>query len=76
MDPVILEIDNALIPGFNELLENVSKENKIPYLDLTPFSSELKYTDGNHLLAESGTEVTKLIGDWIHKESFHSGKIE
>ena len=65
VDPEILKIDNSLIPDFNELIERVAKEKNCPYLDLTPLSDKFEYTDGNHLLSKSGTEVSKIIGNWI-----------
>lgn len=72
VDPEILKIDNALMPEFDNLIEKMSSVEGMPYLDLTPMSNQFNYTDGNHLLVQSGTEVTKLIGDWIRKERFHS----
>ena len=65
----MLDLDNKLIPDFNEKISNISADLNVPYLDLTPLSDKFDYTDGNHLYKESGKEVSRLIGEWIKREN-------
>jgi hypothetical protein len=62
----MMEIENELMPDFDSKILFLSAELSAPYLDMTPFNSDFKYTDGNHLYKNSGKDVSKIIGDWIN----------
>lgn len=63
--PRMMEIDNQLVPDFNEKMNLISKTTTTPYLDLTGLNDSLIYTDGNHIYKESGKIITRRIGNWI-----------
>lgn len=64
----ILELDNNLVPDFNERMNKLSEKYGVPYLDLTPTSNLYHYTDGNHLYKDSGKEVSRVIAGWVSKQ--------
>lgn len=61
----LLEIENELVPNFNEILKPVIYSNQIPYLDFTPKNDAYSYTDGNHLYKEDAKIVSGQIAEWI-----------
>ncbi|SMD46067.1 hypothetical protein SAMN00777080_4746 [Aquiflexum balticum DSM 16537] len=61
----LLEIENELVPNFNNILNPVIQSNQIPYLDLTPKNHAYRYTDGNHLFKEDARTVSGQIAEWI-----------
>lgn len=63
--PRIMEIEENFMPEFNEIVHDVSKSHKVPFLDLTEMNAKYTYIDGNHLYKESGKEVSKIISAWI-----------
>ena len=69
VDPQMMEIDNLLIPNFDEVINQLSYKTQVPYLDLTSRNRDFIYTDGNHLSPKSGEYVSRIIGDWINMES-------
>lgn len=67
--PELAEIDTSVIPGFQEIIQKVSDETGVPYLDLYPENARYQYTDGIHLAKESATDVTIRIGEWMRDSS-------
>jgi hypothetical protein len=65
VDKEILKIENELIPEFDELINNISIQYSVPYLDLSCKSSSYRYTDGNHLEKSSGKIVSMEIAKWM-----------
>lgn len=63
--PLMLNIDNELMPEFNKKINDLSKRFKLPYFDMTTLDESFTYIDGVHLYKESGKHVTKKIGKWI-----------
>lgn len=63
--PRMMEIENILLPDFDEKIKQVSGVTNIPYLNLTYLNESATFTDGNHLYKVSGVEITKKIGNWI-----------
>jgi hypothetical protein len=62
--PELQKLEDSLSPDFNvRLAETLQKSNG--YLDLTPKNANFNYTDGVHLTSQSGSEVSRLIGEWI-----------
>ena len=58
------ELDNIIMPNLeNDIKEAIGLSNG--YLDLTPLSTNFKYTDGNHLHKISGKKVSIIIAKWI-----------
>jgi hypothetical protein len=60
----IMDIDNALMPHFNDNINSAIKLSD-GYLDLTTKNTNFKYTDGNHLHKTSGKIVSETIANWI-----------
>jgi hypothetical protein len=69
--PLMMDLDNELIPDFSNMIHEISTLKGIPFLDLTTQNSNYLYTDGNHLYKESGQVVTREIANWIlrHRKS-------
>lgn len=65
MDVEILKIENELMPELNVLIKGVSSDLSIPFLDFSDRSTQFKYTDGNHLVPESGKKVSFEIAKWV-----------
>jgi len=65
MHPKMLEIENSLMPDFNEKINQLATSRKIPYLDMTVHNEHYKYIDGNHLYKTSGAVVSRKIAEWI-----------
>ncbi len=64
-DSLMIAIDENLCPDFNHRMESLCKETKVPYLDLSIFSNQFIYTDGNHISRNSANEISHLLGQWI-----------
>lgn len=60
----IMTIDNLLIPDFDNIVKSAIKKSD-GYLDLTSLNDSFIYTDGNHLVSKSGTEVSTIVANWI-----------
>ncbi len=60
-----LEMENSVMLNFDHIMENLSINNNIPFLNFTAESSEYEYTDGNHLYKTSGAMVSQKIAKWI-----------
>ncbi len=63
--PKMLEIENSLMPDFNEKINQLAKSGEIPYLDMTDNNEQYEFIDGQHLYKTSGAEVSKKIAEWI-----------
>lgn len=63
--PLMMEIDDALIPGFNEKMISISGSTGAPYLDMSYLNETTVYTDGNHISYKSGEKVTAELAGWI-----------
>lgn len=63
--PKMMEIEEELMPDFNRLINNLSSDFDVKYLDMTPSNSNYLYTDGNHLYKSSGKDVSLEIAQWI-----------
>jgi hypothetical protein len=63
--PLVVEIDNELMPDFNEKIRFISEKANTPYLDITSLNTQILFTDGNHIYKESGVEISRIIGNWI-----------
>ena len=59
----IHEIENAYSPTFNQKMQEISRNQKIKFIDFTPLGSQFYYLDGNHLQKDSGKEFTKILND-------------
>ena len=70
IDSVIMEVENDLIPDFDDKMMKISNFSN-GYFDMTPFNDYFIYVDGVHLHKESGEIASKMISDWIKKESVH-----
>lgn len=66
--PKMLEIENSLMPDFDEKINQLVKARKIPYLDMTNDNEQYEFTDGNHLYKTSGVKVSKKIAEWIKQK--------
>lgn len=66
--PQMMQLDDSLIPEFDEIMTKISSDKNVPYLNLTNKNETFRYTDGNHLYKDSGAIVTKLISDWIQEQ--------
>lgn len=65
--PLMMDLDNDLIPDFSKMIQDISSLSDVPFLDLTTQNSNYIYTDGNHLHKDSGQLVTREIANWILK---------
>ena len=65
-----MEVENDLIPDFDDKMMKISNFSN-GYFDMTPFNDYFIYVDGVHLHKESGEIASKMISDWIKKESVH-----
>jgi len=68
--PVIeamLEVENELIPNFDEKIENLAKDYQIPYINMMPFNNEYEFTDGNHLTIASGKKFSLDLASQMKK---------
>ena len=63
--PTISQLDNELIPDFNQKMIELSKAHNIPYLDMTPLSDRYRYFDGNHIYRSSTFEVSRYVAMWM-----------
>ncbi|MBO3099905.1 hypothetical protein [Gelidibacter pelagius] len=59
--PVIeemLEIENELIPNFDERIDLLAKHHQSPYINMMLYNHAYDYTDGNHLTVNSGKKFS------------------
>ncbi|RED38216.1 hypothetical protein DFQ10_11137 [Winogradskyella eximia] len=63
----MLEIENELVPNFDDIMNDTSKEYGIPYINMMPFNDQYNYTDGNHLTVSSGKKFSLDLAIQINK---------
>lgn len=61
----ILELENSIVPDFEEKINKVADRHGVEYLNLTVKPDEYTYDDGNHLDKESGIKISREIAEWI-----------
>jgi hypothetical protein len=61
------EIEDEYMPGFNLLMNQISNDDQVPYLDYSLDSDNYQYKDGNHLNVESAINFTNNLADRINK---------
>ena len=66
VDPRLSDIESTLMPDFDLILRG-AVEKSDGYLDLTRYNEKYTYTDGSHLDANSGREVSLYIAHWINE---------
>jgi hypothetical protein len=69
--PEILQIEDRLMPGFDDTIVRLSNVNNVPYFFLKDSSKKYQYTDGNHLYKNSSKAVTMAIANFIMKNRKH-----
>lgn len=62
------EIENKLMPQFDEVLLQLSNELKVPYRSYINDSNNLVYIDGHHLRKDSGKQVSGWVAEWIKND--------
>lgn len=59
--PVIdgmLEVENELVPDFDNRMNELARDYQIPYINMMPFNVDYDYTDGQHLTVASGKQFS------------------
>lgn len=64
----IVTFENDRFPTFNRLIDEMTKDHQIRYLDFSNVSNDYKYSDGNHLVNESSRQFTEDIAKKILKD--------
>ena len=64
----MLEIEDQLIPGFDELILKLSQDYGIDYINGTLLRNDYQYTDGNHLDIASAKAFSKYLAEQINEE--------
>ncbi|CAH0998988.1 hypothetical protein LEM8419_00282 [Neolewinella maritima] len=68
VDPAMLAIEEAYLPGFRDSIESLATRNGVPYLDLTINSAGYRTLDGHHLEQASGRRASREVGQWIRRQ--------
>lgn len=63
--PRIKSMEDKFCPQFDSLMNNVSKDNAVPYLNFMPENTAYQYTDGSHMYKDSGKRLSKKIAEFI-----------
>lgn len=61
----IMKIEEQYSPNFNQIIEKITKREKIHYFDFSPNFADYQYTDGNHMCKESSKKLSAQIADSI-----------
>lgn len=61
----MFEIENELLPEFNEIIDGISTKYEIKYFDFSGDYAQYQTTDGNHLYKPSGIKFTEALSDSI-----------
>lgn len=61
----MLEIDNKLMPDFNQKINALCQRYRVNYLSFELNSNDCIYTDGNHLWKKSGKMVSQKVAEWV-----------
>lgn len=59
------EIENELLPEFNQIIKRITDKYDIKYFDFSPDFAQYQTTDGNHLYKPSGIKFTEALSDSI-----------
>jgi len=59
------EIENELLPEFNQIIKRITEKYDIKYFDFSPDFAQYQTTDGNHLYKPSGIKFTEALCDSI-----------
>jgi len=62
----IYEIELKTTPHFNDIINKISSNEKIPYFNFAPKFNDYVYTDGNHMYKKSSRIISKQIADSIN----------
>lgn len=59
----VLQFEESIYPDFNEMINRISSENSIPYLNYATKNSDYEFSDkpGHHLTGKSAREFTRLL---------------
>lgn len=63
--PLMLEIENELMPNFDQTIMEKVEPFTQGYLNMIKYSHEFMYTDGNHLFKGSSEKTTRVVANWI-----------
>jgi hypothetical protein len=61
----IIDAENKGFPNLNEILNEISTTQEVPYLDYSTFALKYSYIDGNHLNEESSKLFSKELNHLI-----------
>jgi hypothetical protein len=67
----ILDIENELMPDFDEKINNIAGKLDVKYLNFKLMENKYQYVDGNHLYQSSGREVSYKIANWIAEKKLY-----
>ncbi len=63
--PVMFEIEDRMMPDFDEKINSLAVALKVPYLNFKKMENHYQYVDGNHLYKTSGRQVSDTLANWI-----------
>jgi hypothetical protein len=69
-----LVYEDSMMPDFNNLMERISSELNVPFIDFTPAYGDYTYRDGSHMSASSAIKFTAVMADTISRISEYRGK--
>ena len=58
VDPGILEVEDELMPNFEEVLNRLSRDMEVPYFDFSGKGDDFEYSDGHHLMPKSANRLS------------------
>ena len=58
-------IENEFMPNFDSLVQDLSKNYEVPYVNFTRDSTKYKFIDGNHLYKESSKTLSIKLAKYI-----------
>ncbi|MBK8611319.1 MAG: hypothetical protein IPL84_15615 [Chitinophagaceae bacterium] len=61
----IMEMEDRLLPGFEQKIEEVAAGFKVDYLSFAAKNADYDYVDGNHLYKASGKILSHQLARWI-----------
>lgn len=67
IDAAVLELENKFWPQFDEEMEKIAREHKIPLLNYSAQAGHYKTYDGSHMVSESARAFTLTLCDDIAK---------
>ena len=63
--PEMLMLEDKLLPNFNNIIENISKENQVIYINKMSSNYKYSFVDGHHLDVRSGREFSIELAESI-----------